>query len=139
MSQTLKATLPDDMQKVVTQIYDEIYSLVKSQGKSFAVGDIFNLISATIQAVESFFTNTDAITKADYTVDIVETVLSDLTAVNIIPMEVGFILKFIPLKLMVEFIIKFFTHPATPASLSSPQEIPLKLSVKSHTGLVKPE
>lgn len=135
MSQKLKATLPVDEQTVITQIYDEITSLVKTQGKSFAVGDIFNLVSATIQAVESFFTNTDATAKADYAVDIVETVLTDLTSAGIIPIEIGYVIKFIPLKMIVEFVMKFFTHPATPATLSSPKDIPLKLSVKNHTGL----
>lgn len=137
MSHKLRATLPPEIETVVNDIYNEIYSLVKTQGKDFSVTDIFHTISATIQAVNAFFKDTDVSTKVDYTVDIVEEVLGNLTTGGIIPTEIGYIIKFFPLKLIVDFVIHFFVHPATPtpATSTAPHEVLKMLSVKCPTGL----
>lgn len=137
MSLKLRATLPPEIDTVVNDIYNEIYSLVKTQGKSFSVTDIFHTISATIQAVNAFFKDTDVSTRVDYAVDIVEEVLSDLTTGGVIPTEIGYIVKFFPLKLIVDFVIHFFVHPATPtpAADTVPHQVLKMLSVKCHTGL----
>lgn len=129
--------LPADIQVSIDAIYKQILSLVKSQGKSFNVTDIFSTISATVVAVNSFFTGTDTTTKITYVGEIVEQVISELSADSIIPSEVGFIVKLIPIKLIVEFIMHFVKTPVKLPELKDAHDVLPLLSVKNPSGTVE--
>src|SRR5689334_9391213 len=92
-----RLSLTPEIQTSIDAIYQQILSLVKSQGKSFQISDVFNMISATGVAVNSFFADTDTSTKIVYVAEIVEQVLTNLSNDNIIPSEVGFYVKMIPI------------------------------------------
>jgi len=129
-----RLTLTPEIQSSIDAIYNQIVTLVKSQGKSFGISDIYNLISAATVAVNSFFAGTSTSTKVTYAAEIVQQVIADLSKDDIIPSEVGFIIKFIPVQMIVEFVFKFIDKPVAMPS-GSPQEVLKKLSVKNHTGL----
>lgn len=126
--------LTPEIETSIDQIYAQIVSLVKSKGKSFAVTDIFNVISSAIVAVNSFFTGTDVETKITYVGEIVQQVVNDLSNDGIIPHTVGYMIKFIPIKMIVEFVMKFFKQPPKLPE-GPPHEVLKKLSINHHTGV----
>ena len=126
--------LTPEIQSSIDAIYDQIVSLVKSQGKSFSVSDIYNLVSATSVAVNSFFAGTDTKTKITYVGEIVQQVIGELSADGIIPSEVGFMIKFIPIQTIVEFVMKMIDKPPV-QPVAAPKEVLMMLSVKRHTGI----
>jgi len=127
--------LTPEIESGIDAIYKQILSLVKSQGKSFQISDIFNMISATGVAVNSFFSDTDTSTKVTYVAEIVEQVVGNLSNDGIIPSEVGFYVKLIPIKMIVEFIMKTIGNPVKQPAVSQPKEVLRMLSVKNHTGI----
>ena len=128
-------SLTPEIQASIDAIYKQIYSLVKSQGKSFQIGDVFNMISATGVAVNSFFADTNTATKITYVAEIVEQVLTNLSNDNVIPPEVGFYVKMVPIKMIVDFIMKTITNPPKQPPVAQPKQVLQMLMVKNHTGV----
>jgi hypothetical protein len=129
--------LTPEIQASIDAIYSQILSLVKSQGKSFQITDVFSMISATAVAVNSFFKDTDTSTKVIYIAEIVEQVLTNLSSDNVIPSEIGFYVKLIPIKLIVEFIMKTIANPPKQPPVTDAKQVLQMLSVKNHTGVLQ--
>jgi hypothetical protein len=126
--------LTPEIEQSIDAIYAQVTSLVKAQGKRFQISDVFNLVSATIIAVNSFFKDTDTPTKVTYTVEIIEQVVSNLSRDGVIPAEVGFMIKFVPVQTIVEFMMKIVKSPPS-QPVGEPHEVLKMLSVQHHTGV----